>query len=790
MNRIPLKRIGFTICGLVQGVGFRPFLHRLANEHHITGWARNTGDGLEGELEGTEAGLEAFLDALQTSPPPLAEVLQVHIRTLSSPGFPASPKTPETTGHFQILESEATPFDTLVSPDMALCPDCRRELFSPADRRYRYPFINCTNCGPRYSIIRDLPYDRERTVMNRFPMCEPCGNEYAQIENRRYHAQPNACPSCGPEAFFLSADGEHEGGDPFSLSQKCLAGGGLLAVGGTGGIHLACDARNEAAVKRLREKKQRMHKPFALMCRSLDTVREFCSVSGEEAKLLEGSRRPIVLLAARRDHGCGTEDSLPSSLSAASGTSPRIGVMLPYTPLHELLMDGTYGGTDVIILTSANRPGCPVLTENGAALETLNGIADGFLLHNRPIANRCDDSLVTLWEGHPYFFRRSRGYAPLPLSARQDGTGIFAMGAEQKASFALGRGRHIFLSPHIGDLKNAETLAHYREAMQLYRHLFRLTPSVYVCDDHPDYLSSVEAHAAAAREGVPVLTVQHHFAHMVSCMEDNALDGLVFGIIWDGTGLAPDHSVWGGEWLAGDASSYKRQGSIRPLHLIGGDKATGEIGRIGFALLHDSGMTDCGLSPLSPEKVEQMQKLLDTPFTANASSIGRLFDGICSLLCGKKTVEYEGEGAVLLESLSPFEEPDFSLDDTAEALSYPRCYYTENGVRIWDTRPLVRGICADVLARRETPQTVLRFLATLCCVARDQTAALNVKRLPVVLSGGVFQNRFLLSGITQLLRNAGFTVYSHRQVSPNDEGICLGQLAVARAAFPNLFKKG
>lgn len=771
------KRIHITIRGIVQGVGFRPFLHRLAKKHNITGWIQNTGDGLSGELEGEETGISAFFHALRTAPPPLADIEQIQAETPEhTEEFPVSTDRKHFSD-FRILSSKITPFETLISPDAALCDDCRKELYEPSDRRFRYPFINCTNCGPRYTILESLPYDRSRTVMKRFPMCGDCEKEYRTIDDRRYHAQPDCCPSCGPEAFFLDTTGTRLSGDPFSLAQQALAKGDILVVKGTGGIHLACDARNERAVRRLREEKRRAHKPFALMCRSLDTARELCVISEEEEKLLCGFRRPIVLLSKKETFPC----------SSASGNSPRTGLMLPYTPLHELLMDGTSGGPDLVIMTSANLPGCPVLTENDAAVDILSGIADGFLLHNRPIANRCDDSLVTLWDGSPYFFRRSRGYAPAPLTSEKDVTGIIAMGAEQKASFALGRGHHIFLSPHIGDLKNSETLEHFQTSLQVYRHLFGITPSVYVCDAHPDYLSGAEAHISASRDNVPVLTVQHHWAHMVSCMADNRINEPVFGIIWDGTGLAPDHSVWGGEFLSGDAVSYKRLGSIRPVRLIGGDKAAEEIGRIGFSLLSDTEMTDRGLSLYTQEQKSQFTKLLDTPFTISASSIGRLFDGVCSLICRKTRADYEGEGAVLLESLSPCEEPDFSPEGCQETLSYPLCFYEENHVRFWDTRPVIRSICEDILSEQDAGQTALRFLITLCCMARDQTVALNPEKLPVVLSGGVFQNRFLLSGITQLLKQAGFTVYSHRRAAANDEGLCLGQLAIARSAFPQLF---
>ena len=510
-------QIHLNIEGIVQGVGFRPFLHRLAGRFGICGWVRNTSSGLEGILEGTPDALEDFLRELKTSPPPMAVIENVVTERENTEGKSGTAGT-----HFHeftILESQENPGHTLVSPDIAVCPECQRELFDPSDRRYRYPFINCTNCGPRYTIIRSLPYDRLRTVMNEFTMCEDCKREYHDINDRRYHAQPDCCPKCGPEIFYLGAsspedaDSQNEtvpsgfsrhlkGEDAFRAAQRLLASGGILAVKGIGGIHLACDARNAAAVQRLRSRKHRAEKPLAVMADCADTVRGICRLSMEEEQILTSPAHPIVLLSKR------DRDLLPDLSFSA-----RLGVMLPYTPLHFLLLDRTYGGPDLLVMTSGNVKGCPVITENAEALNNLKNIADGFLLHNRKIQNRCDDSLVTVWKGQTCFLRRSRGYAPAPIrlnlpsshfsetSAGADG--IFAMGAEQKASFALGRGNEVFLSPHIGDLKNAETFAHYTGTLQTYTDLFRLKPSLYVCDLHPDYLSSREAARLAEKGSCP-----------------------------------------------------------------------------------------------------------------------------------------------------------------------------------------------------------------------------------------------------------------------------------------------
>ena len=758
----PVTRLRLTVEGIVQGVGFRPFLHRLAEQYGIRGWVRNTSQGLEGVLTGSSPSLEKFLAVLEASPPPMARIDRVT-------AVPEDGDREYST--FSIRDSRISPGSTLVSPDISVCPECAAELYTPSDRRYRYPFINCTNCGPRYTIIRSLPYDRARTVMDGFAMCGECQKEYSEISDRRYHAQPDCCPACGPRAFYVSGAAHREDeGDPFRAAQALLLAGGILAVKGLGGIHLACNAMDPEAVNRLRTRKHRAEKPLALMCRSLEAVRRICRVIDGEEKLLTSPARPIVLLAKR------DRDSMPW-LSFSS----RLGVMLPYTPLHMLLLDGTYGGPDVLVMTSGNLPGCPVITDNEEALSCLGETADGFLLHDRDIQNRCDDSLVLERGGSPYFLRRSRGYVPLPLDMNGDVDGIFAMGAEQKASFALGRGSQVFLSPHIGDLKNGETFEHYEQALRTYQDLFRLKPTLYVCDLHPDYISTLAAVEAAGAAALPLLQVQHHWAHMASCMADNRLEGPCFGIIWDGTGLGTDGTIWGGEFLKGGYESFSRAGSIRPVSLPGGDRAVHEIGRIALALACDAGIEDLAAVPLSGEKCRMLSALLDSGFAPKASSIGRLFDGVCAFLLHRSETDYEGEGAALVEALSPYETPELA-DAPLSVLSYPLQFYLSGPeqMRVFDTRPLIRAVLEDLERGTDKGRIALRFMATLCCMALDQCAALNPGKLPVVLSGGVFQNRFLLSGITTLLTENGFEVFTHRQVSASDEGLCLGQLAIAQ----------
>lgn len=825
-----ISRVRIYIEGIVQGVGFRPFLHRLAEQHHILGWVRNTSSGLEGCLEGTSSSLDGFIHELRTSPPPMALIEEVKVIPEPCPdgnleGDPDEQPGGASDGQFKvdlneqserfseftIRKSQIDPGSTLISPDIAICPECARELALPSDRRYRYPFINCTNCGPRYTIIESLPYDRDRTVMSEFEMCGNCRKEYHDIRDRRYHAQPDCCPVCGPQVFFVPdpaaenhwgtahAHNDLCGENAFRLSQELLKNGGILAVKGIGGIHLACNAEDPAAVKRLRERKHRAEKPLAVMCRSLETVRRICRLSASEEALLTSPAHPIVLLSKKE------RKSFPELSFSA-----RLGIMLPYTPLHMLLLDGTYGGPDALVMTSGNVPGCPVITENEEALRALAHTADGFLLHDRRIRNRCDDSLIAEWQGHAYFYRRSRGYVPRPITLKGEkpveADGIFAFGAEQKASFALGKGSRVFLSPYIGDLKNAETLTHYRSALETYCRLFRLRPSLYVCDLHPDYLSSLEASDASRKDALPLLKVQHHWAHMASCMADNRLDCPCFGIIWDGTGLGTDGTIWGGEFLEGDLNGFSRKGSIRPVLLPGGDKAVREIGRIALSLVLDaagsarqtrtfpdresSARISAGVSPaasrkalarvpLSEEKCRSLEILLSAGTAPSASSIGRLFDGVCALILGRAETDYDGEGAALVEALSPEETAD-TLTVSPEELSYPVRFYIRDELRIFDTRPVTAGILEDLDQGTAAGQIALHFMSTLCCMALDQCLSLNPERKPVVLSGGVFQNRFLLSGITGLLEKNGFTVYTHRQVSTNDEGISLGQLAIAQ----------
>lgn len=746
-----MTRLHFLIEGIVQGVGFRPFVHRQAARLGLSGWARNTAAGLELELEGPKAALDDFQNILRTAPPPLAVIEKVQVQ----------PVPPTGERGFSILPSREGAAATLVSPDLAPCPACLAEMNDPQGRRYRYPFINCTDCGPRFSIIRRLPYDRPATTMAGFAMCPDCEAEYTDITSRRYHAQPNCCPVCGPRAIYLDAEGHPLPGDPIALAQQALAAGQIVAVKGTGGIHLACRADDPNAVARLRRRKHRPEKPLALMARDLEAAGRFCRFSEEEAALLQSPRRPILLLS-KRD---------PAGQDWLSATT-RLGIMLPYTPLHILLLDGQAGGPDLAVMTSANRPGCPVLIDNEEAVAVLHGMADGFLLHDRPIANRCDDSLAMVWRGAPVFFRRSRGYAPRPLLLDRDATGMLALGAEQKGSFAAGRGRHAFVSQYIGDLKNAETLDHYRTALHSTLDLFGLVPQTLVCDLHPDYASTRLAEELARQRGLPLRQVQHHWAHMAACMADNRLTGPVFGLVWDGTGLGEDGTIWGGECLMGDFRTCRRVGSLRPVALPGGDVCAVQIGRTALALATDAGCAD--LAPDFPRR-EGVAALLNSGYRCPRSSgMGRLFDGVYALLTGRVSAGYDGQAPALLEALA---------EGAAPAELYTPAFYEDAGVRFFDTRPLIRALCTGKAAGTDPAALAAGFQQALCAMALDQCRALNPDKLPVVLSGGVFLNRALLDGVTARLEGAGYRVYTHKRVSPSDEGLALGQLAIGAAGL-------
>ncbi len=734
------------INGIVQGVGFRPFIHKRVAEFDLSGEIRNTPFGVSLSLEGERERVEKFLDTLKESAPPLAAIYEIkksYSEALS--GYSG----------FSIKESvSGKEKRTFISPDMAVCDDCVSELFDKGDRRYRFPFINCTNCGPRFTITRDIPYDRKNTTMENFPMCEKCEAEYSDIDNRRYHAQPDCCGDCGPKLTFLDNNCEEVAGDAIENAKSLLSSGGICAIKGLGGYHLAVRADQRDSVRLLRERKRREEKPFAVMCRDIAVAREVCEISASEEKLLTSPRRPIVLLKKKRK-----EDF---SYISENG---YIGVMLPYTPVHHLIMED---GLDFLIMTSANLSDLPIIYKEEEVAESLRSIADGYLINNREIYTRCDDSLVWEYEGREYFARRSRGYVPLPVRVNGLKRNILACGAEQKASFSVSRDGLVFPSAHIGDLKNMETLSCFEEQVEHFERIFDIKPELLVCDMHPDYLSSEYARRRAKRENIPLRAVYHHHAHMASCMADNGVEEKCIGIVWDGTGYGMDGTSWGAEILYGDFKEFERVGTAREITLPGGDRATREISRIGISLLLDSGVSP---EEIFGESAGRIKSLIGSNINCpRVSSMGRLFDGVSAIVGIRETVSFEGQAAMLLEAAA----------DESEKV-YPYEIENRDGVYVFDFRPMIRKLSEDVKNKVSTSDIASAFMNTLIKSAVETAVKISEEKKckNVVISGGSFQNMYILKKIVPALRARGLTAYTHRQVSTNDEGISLGQLMIA-----------
>lgn len=729
------------IYGIVQGVGFRPFVHKTVRRLSLSGTVCNTSFGAEVVCEGNERDIDAFCSAVKRDAPPLALIEEVDIKKSDTLcGFSG----------FSIIESErGEARRTLICPDIAVCNDCLRELYDKSDRRYRYPFINCTNCGPRFTITRDIPYDRKNTTMARFQMCPECEKEYGDIENRRYHAQPDCCEECGPRLFLLDGDGKEISGDAISLARERILRGEIVAVKGLGGYHLVCRADDAETVRRLRERKRRDEKPFAIMCRDVETALKFAEISEDEKEHLTSPRRPIVLLKKKEK-----SEFLHISENA------RLGIMLPYTPVHYLLLEDKLS---CVVMTSANISDLPIVYKDDDAQKSLSGIADAFLLNNREIHTRCDDSLMWVYDKEPYFARRSRGYVPYPVTLMKEIPPVLACGAEQKASFTLTRGHHAFPSRHIGDLKNLETLDDFEEQTAHFENIFDTKPSLLACDMHPDYMSSVYAQERAENQKITLVRVQHHHAHMCSCMADNGFDGECIGIVWDGTGYGTDGKIWGAEFLTGSFSGFRRLGSICPIALPGGDRAAKEISRIATSLLLSAGLA-C--------EDNTAQRILKSGINCpEATSMGRLFDGVAAILRIRDRAAYEGQAATLLEAEA----------DENERSVYPYEITEKDGMYVFDWREMIRAIVRDKNDGRDTGKICAAFMNTLVAFSVEMTAkiAADTGLRTVALSGGTFQNMYLLERLHPALRSAGFNVLVHHRVAANDEGISLGQALVA-----------
>lgn len=755
-GRHPIRvRRRYEARGLVQGVGFRPFVYCLATELGLGGRVLNHSSGACVEVEGPPELLDRFAARLTAELPVPGRIDSLDSAELAATGQ----------REFGIEASETQAGEVaLVLADLATCDACRAELLDPADRRFGYAFTNCTHCGPRFTIIRDVPYDRAATTMAGFALCPDCRREYDDPRDRRFHAQPNACPKCGPALRWCGADGEAVNEpDPIAAAARMLLAGQIVAVKGLGGYHLACDAADDAAVLRLRERKRRDARPLAVMVLDLAAARDLAEVSDHEAELLASPAAPIVL--CRRLPGAPLAPSLAPGLDT-------VGLMLAYTPLHLLLL-GAVGRP--LVMTSGNLSDEPIATSDDDALRRLGPIADGFLLHNRPIERRCDDSVLRLVGGRATVLRRSRGEAPKPILLRRSGGPVvLAVGGHQKNTFCLARGHEAFMSHHVGDLENDLALSAFETGIADYERLFGLRPEVIAHDLHPDYLATQYALDRAVSDGLETVGIQHHHAHIASCLADRGRDGPVIGLGFDGTGWGPDGTVWGGEVLVADLSDYRRVGRLRPFAMPGGEVAVRQGWRLAMALAYDA---DVFLDPSwleeEPQRIAFVGEMLEGEVRCpRTSSLGRLFDGFSALLGLRTTSRYEGEAAVRLEGAAA-DEPSgalpFEIGPAGEL--HELDWRAAVGAAI-DQR--ARGTYPEVIARR-FHEGLAEGFAALCARVRRQTGLATV-----ALSGGCFQNVLLSELLSTMLARRGFEILSHHRVPANDGGLSLGQSAIAR----------
>lgn len=775
--------IRIHISGIVQGVGFRPFVYGLASKYRLLGWVRNSSAGVEIEVEGNKSELLNFIEALGNKAPALAKIDLIESAWIDPQGFQ----------EFLIKDSKNDPSEFQpVSADVCICDDCLKELFDPDNRRFRYPFINCTNCGPRFTIVQDIPYDRPNTTMAGFPLCPDCAAEYHDPLDRRFHAQPVACSTCGPRVWLeSSANGEvvDHGDDAIRAARRWLLDGKILAIKGLGGFHLACDATNPAAVAELRSRKLRIDKAFALMMADVNMVREHCLLRGEEEAVLTRRERPIVILERRPESAIAVQ---------AAPSQDTLGVMLPYTPLHYLLF-AEPGQHPVkydmppLVMTSANLSDEPICTDNAEARERLVSLADGFLMHNRPIHMRCDDSVVRLF--HPtnidrnqnqadgiYPIRRGRGYSPAPVVLNQNLPPILAVGAELKNTFCLTRDRYAFVSHHIGDLENYETLLSFEQSVSHYERLFRIKPEKIACDLHPDYLSTRYAEERACSDDLPLVSIQHHHAHIAACMAENGLPGdePVLGVSFDGTGFGDDGAIWGGEILLSDFQGYQRLAHLAYVPLPGGDLAVKEPWRMALAWLEHANIAwEKDLPPVKYAISNQQSRfptldilrhqLASGINAAPTSSVGRLFDAVAALCGIRSIVNYEAQAAIELEAISE--------ENTSGWYSFE----LQNG--IIEAAPVIRAIVDDMRCGQSTHVIGQRFHNSVAKMVQQVCEAFSVETgtRKVVLSGGVWQNIRLLSLTYNLLRRDNYEVTIHHQIPANDGGLSLGQAVIAAA---------
>jgi len=769
-----LLRRSVVVRGVVQGVGFRPFVYRLAHEEGLAGFIGNDTDGVTIEVEGEAERLDAFVERLQAEMPPLARVDAVALRELPTLGE---------TG-FHIVASEVLgQVSTGIPADAATCAECLRELLDPNDRRYRYPFLNCTNCGPRYTITRRIPYDRPQTSMARFQMCAQCQAEYDDPLDRRFHAQPNACWVCGPRAFLVSASGAPvPADDPVALCVNRLAAGEIIAIKGIGGFHLSVDATNEAAVMHLRERKHRYGKPVAIMVRDLVAAREICTLTDDEEALLQTPARPIVLARKRTDTAIAD--------SVASGT-PWLGVFLPYAPLQHLLFAS--GELQALVMTSANLSDEPIAIDNEEALTRLSGIADAFLMHDREILQRCDDSVAAVVDSAPQIIRRARGFVPLsvelPSTLHLEAPPLLAVGGHLKAVLAIARGRFVYQSQHLGDLENLTALEFFKEALEHLMRTFEIEPCAVVHDLHPGYLSTAWAKEFAGERGLELIGVQHHHAHLAGCTAEHGLAGPVIGIALDGTGYGTDGHIWGGEVLVARLDGFERFAHLEYAPMPGGDAAVREPWRMALGALHAAGFDVeseqiVRLLGAQASEARVLRRMvgrgINSPLT---SSLGRLFDAVAAVVLNRRVVDYEAQAAIELEGIAVDEPDRFEQGDYV-----PELHEAEEGsgsVAVIRTGKMWKAVLDDLWRGVPAGRIAARFHAGIAegFINAAANARIETDINTVALSGGCMANRRLVRLLRAGLEEEGFTVLQHRQVSPGDGGLSYGQIVIAAATL-------
>lgn len=778
------------VYGIVQGVGFRPTVSRHARARGIRGSVSNKGPYVEIFAQGKEGDVDGFISDIEEKPPKRAAILKLLVEPVEdAPEF----------GQFDIIESEKTKGEIFVSPDIAICDECKEEMFDPKNRRYLHPFINCTCCGPRLTILDSLPYDRERTSMKEFPMCPSCADEYNNPDTRRYDAQPVCCNDCGPEVYLIGR--KERGREAITETRRVIASGGIAAIKGIGGFHLCCDATSQAAVERLRKLKRRPMKPFAVMAQDLETVKAICEVSEEQEKILTGHQKPILLLDKTEKVDGKRYNKHPGLCESIAPGNPKVGVMLPYAPVQFLLFhyDDGIEMPELLVMTSGNTSGAPICRDDEEAVEELSHLCDCILSHDRKIRIRADDSVMDFYKGKPYMIRRSRGYAPLPFMVSTPWSGqVIAAGGELKNTFCIGVDNRFYPSPYVGDLEDLRTVKALKETMGRLETLLEVQPEVVVCDLHPKYNSTV----VAEEIGLPVLKVQHHYAHILSCMSENDCEEKVIGVSFDGTGYGTDGTIWGGEILLADYQGFTRLGSIWPFIQVGGDVSAKEGWRIAVSLiwqntgnLAETLQTVRKLGLCTEQECKVLITMAQRKINAvTSTSAGRLFDGVSAILGIRKASTFEGEASMALEfaaeewrrglerelviekAESEIRLEELTANDAVNSEADP-------GKIILNTCELVRHLTEARLAGEAPEKLAYEFHAKLAeqIIAACEEAKRQTGIRKAALSGGVFQNRLLLELVDEGLHKKGFQVLKHSLIPPNDGGIALGQAAYGMA---------